>query len=103
MKKNYLIALFVVGFMAVGLCFTQKMGNKVVISSLKENVEALSNAEAGLPLRDCYDREDLLYNETSATSVVICPEGTTDYLIGKCTILPGRVSIWSVINGKCYE
>ena len=70
---------------------------------LNANIEALTNTEADVKLVDCYNGGSINEDVTSAKKFSICPNGTTDYKVGKCLEKRGSKKTFASVIGKCIE
>lgn len=77
--------------------------NFVTPNFLNANIEALTNTEADVTLVDCYKDKSIEEDSSSATSYTICPDGTTDYKVGKCTEKRGNRKFLAGVAGKCIK
>lgn len=77
--------------------------NLITPDFLNANIEALTNIEADVTLVDCYNGSSIDEEVTSGKKFSICPNGTTDYKVGKCLEKRGSKKMFAPVAGKCID
>ncbi len=100
-KKITILACSAIVLSAAAFMGYKAYQNFVTPDFLTENIEALTNNEANVTLVNCFKEESVNEDRTSADKISICPDGTTDYKIGKCSERQGTKRFMATVAGKC--
>ncbi len=100
-KKITILACSAIVLSAAAFMGYKAYQNFVTPDFLTENIEALTNNEADVTLKNCFDSKSIVADKESAEIYAICPDGTTDYKIGKCSERQGTKRFMATVAGKC--